>query len=316
LNKDAALFAIVNTSSRNALSQDCYLGQPCELTEEGFQVAASRNYGTLVLDLPSCFNAQGIFAPDETRCSLERRGQATVLSQIPTPFNPGTRKEGEREWGVTLQPLDEASRGFHYKTVRLPQQSCQQKDGYSARLPWSDLSLRKLPAPLAAGLYALCVVSEKEYESQDLRHAAMIILNVDSQAPQLRPRLVTQPGSQEPLMAVRKSCRNLPSGATFEQRQQCAVAVLSLEVQPYEIVDFYHGVREGKDQDCRSVTKESRGAQITIPVPQLPASLCVWAVDGAGNRAQEPVILPIRAAKRREIIEATDVMVDWSFTQP
>lgn len=316
LNKDAALFAIVNTSSRNALSQDCYLGQPCELTEKSFQVAAARNYGTLVLDLPLCFNAQGIFAPEEPRCTLERRGQATVLSQIPTPLNPGTRKEAEREWGVTLQPVDSGSHGFHYKIVRLPMQSCQQKDGYSEQLPWSEPGLRKLPAPLSAGLYALCIVSEKEYETQDLRHAAMIILNVDNQAPQLRPRLVTQPNSQEPLMAVRKSCRNLPPRATFEQRQRCAVAVLSLEVQPYEIVDFYHGLVDSKAQDCRSVKKESRGAQLSIPVDQLPASLCVWAVDGAGNRAQEPVILPIRAANRREIIEATDVMVDWSFQQP
>jgi hypothetical protein len=316
LNKNAALFAIVNTSSRNALSQDCYLGQPCELTEKGFQVAASRNYGTTVLDLPLCFNSRGIFAPEEARCSLERRGQATVLSQIPTPLNPGTRKEAEREWGVTLQPVDASSRSFHYKTVRLPTESCQHKNGYSERFPWSDPRLRKISVPLAAGLYALCIVSEKEYESQDLRHAAMIILNVDSQAPQLKPRLVTQPGSQEPLMAVRKSCRNLPPRATFEQRQRCAVAVLSLEVQPYEIVDFYHGLLESKAQDCRAVKKESRGAQLSIPVHQLPASLCVWAVDGAGNRAQEPVILPIRAANRREIIEATDVMVDWSFIGP
>jgi hypothetical protein len=316
LNKDAALFAIVNTSSRNALSQDCYLGQPCELTEKSFQVAASRNYGTLVLDLALCFNAQGIFAPEETRCSLEQRAQATVLSQIPTPLNPGTRKETERAWSVTLQSVDSSSRGFHYKTVRLPIESCQQRDGYSERLPWSDTRLRKLPAPLSAGLYALCIVSEKEYESQDLRHAAMIILNVDSEAPQMRPRLVTQPNSQEPLMAVRKSCRNLPPHATFEQRQQCAVAVLSLEVQPYEIVDFYHGLKESKAQDCRSVKQEGRGAQLSIPVHQLPASLCVWAVDGAGNKASEAVILPIRAANRREIIEATDVMVDWSFKQP
>jgi hypothetical protein len=254
-----------------------------------------------------------MFAPEETRCSLEQRGQATVLSQIPTPLNPGTRKETERAWSVTLQPVDSSSRGFHYKTVRLPTETCQQRDGYSERLPWSDTRLRKLPAPLSSGLYALCIVSEKEYESQDLRHAAMIILNVDSQAPQMRPRLVTQPNSQEPLMAVRKSCRNLPTRATFEQRQQCAVAVLSLEVQPYEIVDFYHGLKESKAEDCRSVKKEGRGAQLSIPVQQLPASLCVWAVDGAGNKASEAVILPIRAANRREIIEATDVMVDWSF---
>ncbi|HET9238428.1 MAG TPA: trypsin-like peptidase domain-containing protein [Oligoflexus sp.] len=316
LNKDAALFAIVNTSSRNALSQDCYLGQPCELTEKSFQVAAARNYGTLVLHLPSCFNAQGNFAPEEPRCTLERRGQATVLSQIPTPLNPGTRTEAEREWGVTLQPVDSGSRGFHYKTVSLPMQSCQQMDGYSERLPWPGPDLRKLPAPLSAGLYALCIVSEKEYENQDLRHAAMIILNVDNQAPQLKPRLVTQPNSQEPLMAVRKSCRNLPLRATFEQRRRCAVAVLSLEIQPYEIVDFYHGLVDGKAQDCRSVKNENRGAQLSIPVDQLPASLCVWAVDGAGNRSEEPVILPIRAANRREIIEATDVMADWSFQQP
>jgi hypothetical protein len=315
LNKDA-VFAIVNTSSRNALGQDCYLGQPCELTEENFQVAAARNYGTLVLDLSLCFNAQGRFAPEEPRCTLERQGQTTVLSQSPTPWNPVTTKETERQWGVTLQALDSSSRGFHYKIVRLPRQSCQQKDGYSERLPWSDARLRQLPVPLSAGLYALCVVSEKEYEARDLDHAAMIILNVDSQAPQLKPRLVTQPNSQEPLMAVRKSCRNLPSGATFEQRQQCAVAVLSLEVQPYEIVDFYHGRIEGKAQDCRAVSKESRGAQLHIPAHQLPTSLCVWAVDGAGNRSQEPVILPIRAASRREIIEATDVMVDWSLELP
>lgn len=316
LSKDATLFAIVNTSSRNALGQDCYLGQPCELTEQNFQVAAARNYGTLVLNLPLCFNAQGIFAPEEPRCALERRGLAMVLSQTPTPWNPGTRKESERQWSVTLQPLDSSSRGFHYKIVRLPAQSCQQNDAYSERLPWSDTRLRQLPAPLSAGLYALCVVSDREYEARDLQHAAMVILNVDSQAPQLKPRLVTQPNSQEPLMAVRKSCRNLPSRATFEQRQQCAVAVLSLEVQPYEIVDFYHGWIEGKAQDCQSVKKESRGAQLYIPVRQLPASLCVWAVDGAGNRAQEPVILPIRAANRREVIEATDVMVDWSLKQP
>jgi hypothetical protein len=200
--------------------------------------------------------------------------------------------------------------------VRLPEQSCQQSLGYSESLPWSDTRLRELPVPTAAGLYALCVVSEEDFQRDELNYAATIILNVDSQAPLLKPRLVTHPGTQEPLMAVRKSCRNLLSGAPFNRRQQCAVAVLSFEVQPYEIVDFYHGWIAPKGQDCRAVTNGMRGPQLHIPVSSLPAQLCVWAVDGAGNRAQEPVMIPIRAATRREIIEATDVMVDWSFRDP
>jgi hypothetical protein len=101
--------------------------------------------------------SQGIFAPEESRCGLEHQGQAMVLSQAPTPWNPRTRKESDRQWGVTLQPY--------------------------------------------------------------------------------------------------------------------------------------------------------------IPVHQLSASVCVWAVDGAGNRAQEPVLFPVRAASRHEILEATDVMVDWSLKQ-
>ncbi len=117
-------------------------------------------------------------------------------------------------------------------------------------------------------------------------------------------------------MAVRKSCRNLPQAAPFDRRQQCAVAVLTLEIQPFEIVDFYHGWVDSKAEDCRYLKNENRGPQVHIPVSVLPAKLCVWAVDGAGNRAQEPVMFPIRSATRREIIEATDVTVDWSYKEP
>jgi hypothetical protein len=292
------------------------MGQPCELTEEHFQVAAARNYGSVVLDLGACLNAQGFFTIEGARCPLERVASSVALSQIPTPGNPQNWKVSERRWNVTLRGTDRSSRGFRFKSVRLPGQGCQQKSDYSERLPWSDTRLRELPVPTSPGLYALCVISDEEFQNNDLRRAGLIILNIDSQPPQLKPRLVTHPNSQEPLMAVRKSCRNLPSAASFKQRQQCAVAVLSLEIQPYEVVDFYHGWVENKAHDCRTVKNESRGQHLHIPVSVLPAKICVWAVDGAGNRALEPVILPIRAATRREIIEATDVMVDWSFRKP
>ncbi len=316
LNKDSSLYAIVNTSSRNALSQDCYLGQPCELTERKFQVAAARNYGSVVLQLPFCFNNLGFFSVDEARCPLERKVHSHVISQIKTPLNPQTWKPNERRWNVVLRNLDRKSLGFRFKSVRLPEQSCQQNKGYSGTLPWSDTRLRDLAVPSEAGLYALCIVSEEEYQRNELTHTAMIILNVDSQPPQLKPRLVTHPNRQEPLMAVRKSCRNLPQSASFDRRQQCAVAVLALEIQPFEIVDFYHGWVDSKAEDCRSLKNENRGSHAHIPVNVLPAKLCVWAVDGAGNRAQEPAMFPIRAATRREIIEATDVAVDWSYREP
>jgi hypothetical protein len=310
LNQDDALFAIVNTSSRHALSQDCYLGQPCELTEQSFQVAASRNYGSVVLGLSHCFNAQGVFSLDDARCPLERKASLAITGQIQTPLNPQTLKAQDRRWNIQLQPTDKSSRGFRYKTVRLPSQKCRQSAGYSERLSWSDTRLKALPLPQTAGLHALCLVSEEDFQKSELRHAARVILNVDAVPPQLKPRLVTHPHSQEPFMAVRRSCRNLPQHASFQRRLECAVAVFSFEVQPYEIVDFYYGWVEAKAQDCRAVKNEGRGPHASVPARMLPARLCVWAVDGAGNRAQEPAIYSIRAPARREVIEATDVTVD------
>jgi hypothetical protein len=316
LNQDDALFAIVNTSSRHALSQDCYLGQPCELTEQNFQVAASRNYGSVVLGLPHCFNAQGVFSLDDARCPLERKSSLLITGQSQTPLNPQTLKAQDRRWNIQLQPADKSSRGFRYKTVRLPSQKCRQSSGYSERLSWSDTRLKALPLPQTPGLHALCLVSEEDFQRNELRHAARVILNVDTKAPQLKPRLVTHPNAQDPFMAVRRSCRNLPQQAAFKKRLECAVAVLSFEIQPHEIVDFYHGWVDAKAQDCRSIRNQGRGHRASVPVSMLPAKLCVWAVDGAGNRAQEPAIYSIRAPARREVIEATDVTVDWNPQSP
>jgi hypothetical protein len=91
------------------------------------------------------------------------------------------------------------------------------------------------------------------------------------------------------------------------------VAVISFEFDAPEIVDFYHGWIDAKAQDCRQVKNEGRGSKAHIPVTALPAKICVWAIDGAGNRSQDPELFLIRAATPREIIEATDVMIDWSF---
>ncbi|WP_141731232.1 trypsin-like peptidase domain-containing protein [Oligoflexus tunisiensis] len=310
LDAQSALFAIVNTSSRNALSQDCYLGQPCELSEKSFQVAASRNYGTVVLDLPACFNARGFFSLDESRCPLPRAASVRLVHRVKTPVNPQALKAEERRWNVQAKPVDRSSTGFRYKSGPLPELNCRQSAGYSERLPWSDPRLRDLALPTGGGLYMLCVIPEEDFQRQELRQAARIVLNIDTEAPRLKPRLLSHPTTQEPLMSVRKSCRNLPAGAPYNRRRQCAVAVLSFEQQPYEVVDFYYGLIASKSQDCRSMKHEGRGLQVHVPVSALPAKLCAWAVDGAGNRAEEPSLFSIRAASRREIVEATDVMMD------
>ncbi|HYX32057.1 MAG TPA: trypsin-like peptidase domain-containing protein [Oligoflexus sp.] len=316
LNAQSSLFAIVNTSSRNALSQDCYMGQPCEMTEQNFQVAAARNYGSTVLELPACFNDQGFFSTTEPRCPLERSASGLVTGQTKTPWNPEVMKPDERRWNVRLQPADADSSGYRFKTGRLPASDCRVATGYSERIPWSNPRLMTLPLPVGAGLHALCWIAEEKFQKHDLHHAAMIVMNIDGLPPRLKPRPVLNPLTQKPLMAVRKSCQNLAAGATLEQRKQCAVAVLTLELQPNEIVDFYHGWIDSKAPDCRLIKDAGYGVQAHVPVTALPARLCVWAIDGAGNRAQEPGLIPVRAPTHREIMEATDVLVDWSFRRP
>jgi len=315
LNAQSALFAIVNTSSRNAQSQDCYTGQPCELTEQNFQVAAARNYGSLVLELASCFDAQGFFSTAEPRCPLGDDASWQLMSQIKTPVNPHLLPALGRRWNIQHQTRNQLSQGFRFKTGRLPGSDCRTAAGYSEKLPWTDQRLRDLPLPSGAGLYALCLISAEEFQRNNLRHAAMVVLNIDEKAPGLKPRLAADPLTQHPLMAVRKSCQNLPQGAPLDRRKQCAVAVISFELQPHEIVDFYHGWIDAKAHDCRQMKNEGQGPQAHIPVTALPAKVCVWAIDGAGNRSEEPGLFLIRAATHREIIEATDVMVDWSFRQ-
>jgi hypothetical protein len=310
INAKSALFAIVNTSSRQALSQDCYIGQPCEVTEKNFQVAAARNYGTVVLNVPACLNAEGFFSLDEPRCPLPRSASLHVLNRVKTPINPQVLKPEERRWNVQAQAVDRSSTGFRFKSGRLPELNCRKAAGYSEKLPWTDQRLRDLALPGDAGLYILCVISEEDFQRQELRQAARIVLNIDTEAPRLKPRLISHPTTQEPLMAVRKSCSHLPAGASFPQRRDCAVAVLSLDRQPYELVDFHYGWTSSKAQDCRKMKQEGRGHQVHVPVSTLPARLCVWGLDGAGNRAQEPSVFTIRAASRREILEATDVMMD------
>lgn len=313
LNADSALFAIVNTSSRDALSQDCYTGQPCELTEQNFQVAAARNYGSLVLELASCFNAHGFFSTAEPRCPLADASGWQLMSQIKTPVNPQLLSAEDRRWNVQYQTRDRLSKGFRFKTGRLPESDCRTATGYSEKLSWSDKRLRDLPLPSGTGLYALCLISAEEFQHNNLEYAAMVVMNIDEQGPRLKPRLAADPLTQEPLMAVRKSCQSLPEGAPLERRKQCAVAVISFEFHPYEIVDFYHGWIDVKAQDCRQLKNEGQGPKADIPVMALPAKLCVWAIDGAGNRSQDAELFLIRAATAREIIEATDAMVDWSF---
>ena len=312
LNARNELFAIANTSSLNALSMDCYIGQPCEITDQGFQVAKNRSYGTVITWLRRCFDARGYLIPSLPACKLTSGHALHVKSQTRTPINPLKMGAADRFWAMEIEERSADRNGVRFKVGLAHKNDCRRAEGYSEVLPSHALGLRNLPLPTASGLYVLCLMSEADFVRKSWEKAIAVLANIDATPPALPAQLISDPVTQQPFMSVRKSCKNLPAQATLELRKKCAVAVVSFELHPPELVEFHFGWIGLNDKDCLHLRGEDAGLHASIPVNSLPAQLCVWGVDGAGNRAEKASIYAIRSATRREIIEATDVMADWS----
>ncbi len=310
LNAQGEVFAIVSTSSRDAVSQDCYTGQPCELTEQSFQVAQGRNYGTVITGLKECFDQEGKLDVKRTACGLDHSQYSSLIDLPVTPQNPQLSSSKPKAWNLVWKQNEKIPFLYRFKLGSMNAMDCRDGQSYSSSKSSIDQGLQSLPLPSVPGLHALCVIAEADYARDDFTQPIVVVMNIDQRPPTLAVHLINHPLTQQPLMAVRKSCQDLAIGANLEQRKKCAVAIVSFETEAPELVKFLYGWIGPKSKECKLEDTLSQGLHASIPVNLLPANLCVWGIDGAGNRAQEPTLHFIRAATRREIIDATDVLVD------
>lgn len=187
LNAQGEVYAVLNTTSAGAISESCYLGNPCEMQETGAFLVANKNYALNVVDLPKCFQNQTLsFGPD---CPLPSPDTLAYRKAPVIPTGPLDRQGRPLRWAVEAQDA-------LWKMGPVGAIDCRDEAGYrSDALPTDEL-------PKVHGVYLLCL----QKKAADKRFPTVVVLSLDTQKPEMKPELslvyTSQGASFEPIFKV------------------------------------------------------------------------------------------------------------------
>ncbi len=183
LDSGGRVVSLINTTTAEATHSSgdfpCYLGQPCELTDEGYGYRRDTNYALPVAAIRACF-PEGRFTLGGD-CPLDDGRQLRTTG--PNRYlRPGAA------WNVALS--SDSLTHYRYKTYRQGQGDCRVADGYG---PVQELAAAPRitdALPREAGLYLLCVLAGRTAQVdgtwQRPEFATLVHTRVDTSKPMLR----------------------------------------------------------------------------------------------------------------------------------
>ncbi len=256
---DGEVFAVVNTTTSDAVSQTCYADNPCEVSPTDTRMVPERTYAVDVTGLSACF-LDGVFAPDTQGCGLDRGYGALSVTKRGANLTRPTDSTGEPvRWQVELAVADAAEREtalVQFKTGLAATTDCRDLAGYSEPTPIAQQPLLALPVPQVEGIYVACLLGNVGGRPQARERPFVLPLSIDTTPPTLKPRLM-----------VYRSC-------TFEPM-----------FLPPELTGFRVATGAPGTLDCAHASLRPY-IRIPIRVGVFPFQLCLVANDVAGNRSE------------------------------
>lgn len=258
---DGEVVAVINTTTYGGFVRggECFLGNPCELTEDGEAVVDDRSYAAPVDGLDACFDAEGTFGLGGA-CPLPGPGLTT--STIGLHVTLDAVRDGTAHTDVTLLS-DEAADVSYGLVPATAGQPCLDASAYTGRTRAEattttgeglvEATSVVVDLPATEGRYLWCATTGRPAD------AAVVVLDVDGTPPVFTPTITVED----------------IGGTVWIRPTFVAPELANIEVA------------WGRDLDC--ATAELR-TFLTVPTAiettDLPVTYCVQGADLAGNTGQ------------------------------
>ena len=263
-----AIVAMINTTtggSRVSDGGECFLNRPCEVTTDGVRMVEDTSYAQSVAGLGGCFTAEGNFALGQS-CPLP-------VSNIWTETGGGPFRGGELPDAngrmpqvslvgrsasparTVLVPLGDGTACLRAETYGSATDTVIPQAGYEWEQKGDPLPV---DLPEIEGHYTLCAVAGEDYAS-----AASVLFEVDRTPPVF-------PASAE--------VEDIGGGTK----------IVRPHLNPPELTTFRFTWGDPKTLDCDDTAnfQEFFIVPLTLTTEDLPASYCLYGMDGAGNTTE------------------------------
>lgn len=263
-----AVVAMINTTtagSSAAMGGACFLNRPCEVTADGVHMREDTSYAQSVAGIGDCFDAAGEFELGAS-CPLsvssiwaEQGGGEFRGGGEPNAFGdlPSARIAG-REAGTmrsALVPIGDATACTKAETYASATPAALPE----AEDPWDPVgAVVPVDLPAEEGFYQLCAVSGDDYAG-----AAGVLFQVDRTPP------------------------IFPAGADVTDIGEGTV-IVQPHLNPPEIatIRFKWGPQGSTDCEDSASFQDFFIVPLTLMADDLPATYCIYGMDGAGNRTE------------------------------
>jgi V8-like Glu-specific endopeptidase len=256
LNNLGQVVSLLNTTSVGAISESCYMGNPCEVQSDKTALVPNKSYAVGLERLPKCFDGEGLlrFTQD---CFLPRPEILAVTNAPSNPTAPIDRQGQPLLWKTSI--TSPQFRQMQWKFGPLFKTNCRDLEGYTEPQSLDQGILNGTPIPTENGIYGLCLLGSTADIPADSRFANVYILNVDTISPSLKPLLNVNTGSVytrvDPIFAVP-------------------------ELSDYSLA---HGPIVGPT--CEALTYFTyRRIPVILKNSDLPLRFCVQGKDHVGNK--------------------------------
>lgn len=245
------IYGLINTTVEG--SSACYLGVPCEISDQGVILNEESSYASPIHGVDACFNEAGEFELSEA-CPLPPTSQ---LSFEETPLSPS---QPPLTWGTTLAgdlPY------YRYKTGEAGVVDCRLDEGYSSVFALAENPTIDDAIPSEEGFYLLCLLAGEspsiDTTWQNSDYPTVLSAQIDTTPPQLEPQL---------------NIRELPE---FYD--------VALIFQPPELSDYRYKFGPPETIDCAVEDDYQRYRRIPLTLERGdgPIRLCVIGYDNADN---------------------------------
>ena len=251
----------VNTTTIGALpGGQCYLGNPCEVSDGSIESVANQSYWMPVDMILNCVNELGEFELNQSTCQLE--GQQ--------PFYADNWKrvtQTPAQWDALLEGPDE----MVLKSGPLSTTDCRDSEGYNGR--WFAGEMYQANITEEQTHWLLCVAGKNENDEVMTRRAGFATLEIDNLAP----------------------VRDIELSINRNDESVSFLPIFS----PPELSSYQIKVGAVDETECDDPDGYFRFRRIPISFSEdeLPVKVCVIGEDEAGNTS-EPLATILETAEK------------------